>query len=219
MVPSFLTFLRVSPDFRALKSTLVSRQTCRKLESSILAPLFLGGFSHQPMGIEPSPLRHQIDLLSRHAGPRSVGHDRPSSRYSVLSWWEIREAPSAGRRSALAFVVAYSIADVKNYFEPTTGPGPRHKSPGSGRKIVAHGARSREIFPDGQKRFTQRRKVDKARRKQSSCAMRAFAPSREIVYFFTPSQAVGESAPPARAPPGAKEITTQGSGAIAFFFR
>ena len=170
VVPSFLTSLRV-PAFRALKSTLLSRQTCRKLESSILAPLWLGGFFLPARGgraITGKTRRHHVDLLSRHAGPRSVGHDRSSSRYSVLSWWEIREAPSAGRRSALAFVVAYSIADVKNYFEPTTRPGPRHKSPGSERKIVAHVARSREIFPGRAKSISRkgakyrRRKKDKA---------------------------------------------------------
>ncbi len=33
--------------------------------------------------------------------------------------WRIREAPRAGRRPARAFILAYSVPDVKNFFEPT----------------------------------------------------------------------------------------------------
>ena len=74
---------------------------------------------------------------------------------------------------------------------------------------------------DEQKHFTQRRKVAedaKKTRKLLFASLCALASLREIVCFFTPSQAVGKSPPhPARAPQGAKEITAKGTGAIASF--
>jgi len=42
-------------------------------------------------------------------GTHSFARDQQSSRYSVLSWGRIREAPSAGRTTALVIIVAYLL--------------------------------------------------------------------------------------------------------------
>ncbi len=50
-------------------------------------------------------------LLTTHTslGTHSFARDQQSSRYSVLSWGRIREAPSAGRTTALVIIVAYLL--------------------------------------------------------------------------------------------------------------
>ena len=101
--PSFSTFEGQRLAFRALKNILVGRQIWRKLESSILAPLCLGGFSRR-RGMDPSPLRPKdskpVSCPGTPGGASSAVTGHPLGVLSSRRWENPRGAKRRQEASA-----------------------------------------------------------------------------------------------------------------------